>query len=249
MARCRERHPDVIAGRRHLGVSAQRFVTPCLVGAGIVVEIAERGGEAVGAVLGRNTPASPVGLVYGWVPPDRPASPTGHLLVSLAGHPSRRAAPLAVGLAWTYGWGRQAAWKLALSVVRRSLTVPALRGAAPGPHQARSKISARCSATPLWDSFCSTARPGGAASRRVRHGRDWSPRGLVASPSARSSRTSSGSSGRSPGPSPACGHHCGVRGPLEPCPRARSWQLGYPAQPPLSVRADHRPQRIIIPVP
>src|SRR5215813_431041 len=51
--------PGVVARRRHFVMRAQRLVATGLVGAGIVVEVAKGGGEAVGAVLGRHAAERP----------------------------------------------------------------------------------------------------------------------------------------------------------------------------------------------
>ena len=53
------RHAGVVAGRRHPVVGAQRLVAACLVGAGVVVEVAERGRQAVGPVLDRHAAERP----------------------------------------------------------------------------------------------------------------------------------------------------------------------------------------------
>jgi hypothetical protein len=57
------RHPGVVAGRRHLVVRAQRLVATRLVDPGIVIEIAERGGQAVGPVLNRYAAERPKGVL------------------------------------------------------------------------------------------------------------------------------------------------------------------------------------------
>ena len=46
-------HVKIVAGRRHRVMIAQRFVAARLVGASVIVEIAERGRQAVRTVLGR----------------------------------------------------------------------------------------------------------------------------------------------------------------------------------------------------
>jgi hypothetical protein len=53
------RHPGVVACRCHLVMGAQRLVAAGLVGAGVIVEVAERGGQAVGPVLGRHAAEGP----------------------------------------------------------------------------------------------------------------------------------------------------------------------------------------------
>jgi len=57
------RHSGIVAGRRHLVVRAQRLVAPRLVDPGIVIEIAERGGETVGAVLSGHAAERPKGVL------------------------------------------------------------------------------------------------------------------------------------------------------------------------------------------
>jgi hypothetical protein len=57
------RHSGIVAGRRHLVVRAQRLVAPRMVDPGIVIEIAERGGETVGAVLSRHAAERPKGVL------------------------------------------------------------------------------------------------------------------------------------------------------------------------------------------
>jgi hypothetical protein len=54
------RHPGVIAGWCHLVVCAQRLVATRLVDLGIVIEIAERGRQTVGAVLNRHAAERPL---------------------------------------------------------------------------------------------------------------------------------------------------------------------------------------------
>ena len=53
------RDAQVVAGRLHAVVAAQRLVTPGLILGGVAVEVAEGGGEAVGAVLDRGTAERP----------------------------------------------------------------------------------------------------------------------------------------------------------------------------------------------
>jgi hypothetical protein len=57
------RHPGVVAGRYHLVVRAQRLIATGLVEPGIVIEIAERGRETVGAVLDRHAAERPKGVL------------------------------------------------------------------------------------------------------------------------------------------------------------------------------------------
>jgi hypothetical protein len=53
------RHAAVVPARRHAVVRAQRLVAPGQVGGGRRIEVAERGGERVGAVLARRAAQSP----------------------------------------------------------------------------------------------------------------------------------------------------------------------------------------------
>ncbi len=53
------RHPGIAAGRRHLVMGAQRLVATCLIGASVIVEVAECGGEAVGTMLERRAAEGP----------------------------------------------------------------------------------------------------------------------------------------------------------------------------------------------
>ena len=53
------RDAQVVAGRLHAVVAAQRLVTPGLILGGVAVEVAEGGGEAVGAVLDWGTAERP----------------------------------------------------------------------------------------------------------------------------------------------------------------------------------------------
>ena len=57
------RHPGVVAGRRQVVMGAQGLVTTRLVDAGIVIEIPERGGEAVGTMLDRHAAERPKGVL------------------------------------------------------------------------------------------------------------------------------------------------------------------------------------------
>ena len=68
------RQPWVVACRRHLVVLAQRLVATGLVLSDVAVEVAERGGKAVGTVFGRSAPKGP----------QRVLQPTGQRAEALA---------------------------------------------------------------------------------------------------------------------------------------------------------------------
>ena len=53
------RDTGVVAGRRHPVVGTQRLVATCLVGAGVIIEVAERSRQAVGPVLDRHAAERP----------------------------------------------------------------------------------------------------------------------------------------------------------------------------------------------
>jgi len=57
------RDAGVVAGRRHAVMGAESLVTAGLVEAGVVIEIAERGGEAVKAVFARHAAQAPQGVL------------------------------------------------------------------------------------------------------------------------------------------------------------------------------------------